>query len=86
MIHISVTCDVVKRCPFKDEIDFGNVILTFKETAPELHYVADLIATYRDRQLSHEDFTNEMLAVLNPETVVSTWTTAGFSVTVTGSL
>lgn len=83
MIRTVVTGTVFKQCPFKDELDTGEVELTFEGDAPELHALAKLLASYRQVKMSHEDFTREMLAKTTAVAAQSTWTTAGLRVVVT---
>lgn len=85
MIRTTVTGAVFKQCPFKNELDSGEVELTFDGDAPELHGLAELLASYRQVKMSHEDFTREMLVKTAAVSARSTWTTAGLRVVVEGS-
>lgn len=81
---LTVTAPVTKRCPYKDESDDGEVTLTFhvaEGDGPELHDLASLLDTYRHVEISHEAFTREVAAATGAESVCSTWTTAGMTVT-----
>lgn len=85
MTHVEITAQVSKRCPYKDERDDGTVTLVFDvgdEDAPELHELADLLGTWRDTPISHEEFTRSIGVALGCVEVRSTWQTAGLDVTV----
>lgn len=76
-----VTAEVVKRCPFYDEVDTGTATLTWDGYAPELHTLAARLASYRDVLISHEDFTS-VLVQTTGASVVTAWRTAGLTVEV----
>lgn len=75
---------VVKRCPFKDEVDAGELVITLAGRAPELHELGERIDRLAAHPVSHEDFTREVCALL-PEgaRVVTTWHTGPWAVEVT---
>jgi NADPH-dependent 7-cyano-7-deazaguanine reductase QueF len=80
-VLVRVTAPVSKRCPFVDEIDVGTVTLTWStdgKTA-ELHALREWLDTFKDRAISHEDFTREVADRLNGQ-AESTWMTAGMEV------
>lgn len=82
---MTVTVDVVKRCPYKDEQDDGTATLTFDVgdgDGPELHALADRLATYRHLLISHEDFTRLLAKQDGCVAARTTWQTAGLEVTV----
>lgn len=78
----TVTADVTKLCPVKDETDTGTVTITYviRGEAFELHALRTYLDTFADRRISHEDFTAEVAQTLNVD-VVSSWVTAGMEVT-----
>lgn len=85
MNAMTVTVGVLKRCPYKDEQDDGTATLTFDVSegdGPELHELADRLATYRHLVISHEDFTKLLAGLDGCVSARTTWRTAGFEVTV----
>lgn len=88
MRHVTITAEVEKRCPYKDEQDTGTAVLRFDvlKDAPELHELADHLATWADIALSHEEFTAMLRDRWWSEgcrSVTTTWQTAGMTVEVT---
>jgi len=83
-VRVEIVAPVRKRCPFRDEIDWGEVTITYETnaTAIELHSLAAYLATFTDRPMSHEDFVVEVRLWLDrPSVEVSSrWTTAGMEV------
>lgn len=74
---------VVKRCPFREEIDTGQLVITFPGEAPELHALGGQIAALEGREITHEAFTAAVAAVLPHGAVaVTTWNTGRFEVEV----
>lgn len=55
-----------KRCPVADEVDLGDVTVAWATTdvTLELHALAELVATYRDVAISHEDFVADLAGQL----------------------
>lgn len=75
---------VTKKCPFRDELDAGDLVITVAEDAPELHDLAGEIWKLTAEPVTHEDFTRAVAMLLPPGSeVVTTWNTGPFSVTVT---
>lgn len=76
-----VSAEIIKRCPYVDEIDLGTVEIAFDGPARELHGLAAHLASYRDVAISHEDFTRA-IADANPAArcVTTRWRTAGLSI------
>lgn len=74
---------VIKRCPFRDEIDAGELVITLRGPAPELHQLAEQIDRLAAAPISHEDFT-EQVAILLPmgSRLETTWRTGPWSVEV----
>jgi hypothetical protein len=74
---------VQKRCPFKDEMDSGELVIVFDGTAPELHQLAKEVDSLASNPISHENFTGQLAAILPPGTsVTTTWNTGPWSVEV----
>lgn len=79
---ITVTMPVIKRCPFADEIDAGELSVTFPQDAPELHNLAARIQELCAAPVTHEDFTRGVLDLIGGEGTVETrWHTGPWSVT-----
>lgn len=81
--RMRVTARVQKLCPIKDEVDEGVVTLSYLTSsfgAFELHSLADYLATFADKHMTHEAFVSEVGGALGVH-VVSTWETAGMRVT-----
>jgi hypothetical protein len=75
---------VLKRCPFKDEADAGDLVIVLPGDAPELHALGEEIDGLCREPVTHEDFTRAVVAIL-PEgaQVTTTWHTGAWSVEVT---
>lgn len=82
---ITATMPVTKRCPFRSEDDPGQVSVTCRREAPELHELAGRITRLAAaRPYSHEEFTRVIAGWLPAWSVVTTtWRTGGWDVTVT---
>jgi hypothetical protein len=75
---------VIKRCPFKDETDAGELVITFAGEAPELHALAAEIDALCAGPVSHEAFTKAVYALIPAASlVVTTWNTGPWSVEIT---
>jgi hypothetical protein len=74
---------VIKRCPFKDETDAGELVITFDGAAPELHDLAAQVDKLAAEPVSHEDFTSAVAALVPGAHVATTWSTGPWSVEVT---
>jgi hypothetical protein len=85
-VIVTVTANVMKRCPYKQERDYGTATLTFDvplgEDAPELHALAEYLNGFTEQAISHEAFTSAVRRDWPVMEVKSTWTTAGLSVEV----
>lgn len=83
---IALRKPVAKRCPYRDELDIGDVDITLDaEDAPELHALAEAIDEVgRDPVgLTHEEFTRRVVALIDgPATVTTTWKTGGWVVVI----
>jgi hypothetical protein len=75
---------VLKRCPYKDEADAGELVIVLPGDAPELHNLGDVIDQICAKPVSHEDFTRAV-ADLFPDgaQVTTTWHTGPWDVEVT---
>jgi hypothetical protein len=80
---VILTWAVTKKCPFRDELDAGELVITLAEDAPELHDLAGAIFGLLATPVTHEDFTRAVADMLPPGSeVVTTWNTGPFGVTV----
>ena len=72
---------VIKQCPFKNEVDVGELAITFAGKALELHALDARIDEIAMGRTSHEDFTVAVRQLLPPGAqVVTTWQTGSWSV------
>lgn len=73
---------LVHACPYHDEIDRGTIVLTFYgDTTPELHSLANRLASFETKKITHEALT-ALIAKETGAAVVTKWVTAGLSVEV----
>ena len=80
---VTLSWPVTKKCPFRDELDAGELVITVAEDAPELHDLAGAIFRLLADPVTHEDFTRSVAGLLPPGSeVVTTWSTGPFHVTV----
>lgn len=80
---ITISRPVIKHCPFKDETDAGELMITFPGEAPELHNLAVQIDALCAEPVTHEDFTLAVLAMLGEGVqVITHWHTGPWSVEV----
>ena len=85
-MKVTLRMQVIKTCPYRDETDVGELIVTVPGEAPELHQLADAVKTIagRDGGVSHERFTAEVAALLPPgATASTTWRTGPWDVEAT---
>jgi hypothetical protein len=80
---ITLRRPVIKRCPYKDEADAGELVIVLPGDAPELHALGDDIDALSGKAITHEEFTRAVLALL-PEgaRVTTTWHTGSWAVEV----
>jgi hypothetical protein len=80
---ITLRRPVIKRCPFKDEADAGELMIVLPGDAPELHELGDEVDALCLKAVTHEDFTRAVAGIL-PEgaRVTTTWHTGPWSVEV----
>jgi NADPH-dependent 7-cyano-7-deazaguanine reductase QueF len=85
---MTTTADIQHMCPFVQEIDNGTITVSW-DTAGwtfELHALRAYLNTFQDREISHEDLTNEVQLELAGHygignvSVSSSWRTAGMEV------
>lgn len=89
-VRVFVTSPVTKRCPVVDEVDVGEVSLSWDTSdgeTLELHGLRALIDGYEDRAISHEEFAHELgddvfAATGKRVYVTAAWETAGMQVKV----
>jgi hypothetical protein len=80
---ITVRTAVAKQCPFKHETDRGELAIICPADAPELHHLGQQVDTLCAAEVSHEDFTRQVLGLLPPgSSVVTTWQTGRWKVEV----
>lgn len=83
-MNVTLRRQVVKTCPFKNETDVGELVITIDaDEAPELHELGARIDALTTEPITHEDFTREVAALV-PEgsEVVTTWSTGPWAVEV----
>ena len=81
---ITLRMTVIKQCPFRDETDTGELIITLPGDAPELHNLAEQVGKLCAEPVTHEDFTRSVRDLLNGEaTIVTRWHTGPWDVEVT---
>jgi hypothetical protein len=80
---ITITRPVVKACPYRDELDFGTLAITFPYDASELHALSRQVDEVAGEPITHEEYTRRVLSLL-PEgsSVVTTWGTGLWKVEV----
>lgn len=76
----TITRQVVKRCPYKDEYDVGELVIRFDGPAPEIHDLVARIGKLTAYPITHEEFTSQVAALVLGAHVVTRWQTAGCDV------
>ena len=87
-VTLATTADIQHMCPFVNEVDNGTVRITWDADGwtLELHSLRAYLNTFHDREISHEELTDEIRAEIgsrhgiNNVKVESTWRTAGMEV------
>jgi len=74
---------VIKRCPFKDETDAGELVIVFDGEAPELHALAAAIDRLCEQPVTHEAFTAAVAELVPEAMVTTTWSTGPWATEVT---
>lgn len=91
VVRITVTSPASHLCPFRDEVDDGTVQVSWTTSQGEtleLHTLAQLIRGRAGTEISHEQWTADLVDMINAGakvadlTVSSQWSTAGMSVSV----
>lgn len=93
-VRVTVTGELTHLCPFKDEVDFGRITVswTCAGATLELHTLRSQLDRWADTVVSHEELTRTIERELSQvpgitEVAVSTqWDTAGFQVGVTSEV
>ena len=73
---------VIKRCPFKNEMDAGELTIAIDGPAPELHALGGQVDEIAAKPVSHEDFTVAVAELVPGCAVLTTWRTGPWSVEV----
>jgi len=84
-LRVTMRRPVIKRCPFKEELDAGDLTIIILGPAPELHELDQGIEVICATPVSHEDFTSRVLALLpvpGKAQVTTTWHTGTWNVEV----
>ena len=87
-LTMAVTSPIVHLCPFKDEIDNGQITVTWQTLngTIELHSLRAYFDSFAASEISHESLTDTIRRELNriPSIkaldVTTNWTTAGMEV------
>jgi uncharacterized PurR-regulated membrane protein YhhQ (DUF165 family) len=86
--HLTTTATIQHMCPFVHEVDNGTITIAWHADGwtLELHSLRAYLDTFSDREISHEELTEEIRAELstshgiNEVTVNTKWRTAGMEV------
>jgi NADPH-dependent 7-cyano-7-deazaguanine reductase QueF len=89
-VTMTVSAELVHRCPFRDEVDRGRVVITWTTAGStlELHALASWLRGFADDVISHEALTSDIrdhltaMDGITNVTVRTTWQTAGVTVDV----
>ena len=87
-VAMTTTADIQHMCPFVHEVDNGTITITWEAQGwtLELHSLRAYLNTYNDREISHEELTQEIRAELNSHygisvvDITTNWRTAGMEV------
>lgn len=87
-VTMTASANIQHMCPFVHEVDNGTVTVAWEAAGWtfELHSLRAYLSTFTDREISHEDLTDEIQAELsgahgiNAVTVNSSWHTAGMDI------
>lgn len=90
-VSLSVTGALVHQCPFREEEDRGFVTIGWatRGSTIELHDLRAWLDSFAPKVISHEDLTQTIATQLGRlegialGEIVTTWHTAGFTVTCT---
>jgi NADPH-dependent 7-cyano-7-deazaguanine reductase QueF len=87
-VTMTVTAQLVHRCPFRDEIDEGTAEITWTTAGDtiEIHGLVDWLDSFAEEVVSHEALTShiadclgEMDGITDVQ-VITRWNTAGAEV------
>lgn len=87
-VRMSATSSIQHMCPFVQEVDNGTITIAWDADGwtLELHALRSYLNTFMDREVSHEELTDEIRAELSAHhgisgvTVETAWRTAGMEV------
>jgi NADPH-dependent 7-cyano-7-deazaguanine reductase QueF len=87
-VTMVVTAPLMHLCPFKDEVDRGDVKITWTTNGNtfELHSLRAYLGAFADLTITHEDLTEQIRRELGAfhgvhnVTVQTSWETAGMGV------
>lgn len=87
-VRLTATAHIQHLCPFVQEVDNGTITIVWDTDGwtLELHALRAYLNTFTDREISHEDLTDEVRAELachhgiGNVDVSTTWRTAGMEV------
>lgn len=82
---VTLTRQVIKRCPYKDETDTGELVIVIDGDAPELHELAGRVDKLAAGPISHENFSRDVASLLPGAQVTTRWRTGPWSVEVSVS-
>lgn len=82
-MRVRLKRQVVKRCPYRDEIDRGTLVIMWADAdaAPELHALAQQVDACGSEPTTHEEWTARIAALVPDATVESHWHTGPWRVT-----
>lgn len=87
-VRVTVTAPIRHLCPFKDEIDDGELTLAWRtdHSTVELHSLRLFLGAFADARISHEEVVSEIWGAMNRVdgirgvSVSTSWRTAGMEV------
>ncbi len=87
-VTLGAKATIQHLCPFVQEVDNGNIAVTWDTDGWtfELHSLRAYLKSFTNREISHEDLTEEVRAELSSHhgvksvTVTTTWRTAGMEI------
>ncbi len=83
MVTVTLRRPVIKRCPYRDETDAGDLVVVLDGEAPELHDLAAQVDALCAEPITHEQFTDRLAALLPAGArVTTTWHTGPWAVEV----
>ena len=88
VVTMTATANIQHMCPFVHEVDNGAVTIswTTEGWTVELHSLRAYLGTFHDREISHEELTEEIRAEISSHhgiesvRVESSWRTAGMGI------